>query len=338
MSAKAATSQTSLAVYQNPIMTATLRRGVDEKRRQATADDREYAERDEGAAPADAVDQPFRDLRHHQGAEADARDGNARGEAAPAHEPALHRADRRHIGEADADADADAVAEIDLPQRLGLARDDQPGADDDEAGERHAARADPVGKRTANGAEKEIDEDGDREDPGQRRPGGVEGVLQRREEGREAVGAAEGREHDAERARDDAPPPSSRPPVLSGYARSMHARLAIVIDEARNQSNMRRLVPAIRRPRQWKAGRPASGGDDCLRSRMRRQAARQLLEQAPEEILPGVALDAADLAAFVGDDEGRGEEHRAKERDGGAGSRSRSTVRSGSSRPRSLFG
>ena len=241
-----------------------LRRGVDEKRREAAADDREDAERDEGAAPADAVDQPFRDLRHHQGAEADARDGNARGEAAPAHEPALHRADRRHIGEADPDADADAVAEIDLPQRLGLARDDQPGADDDEAGERHAARADPVGKRTADGAEKEIDEDGDREDPGQRRPGGVERVLQRREEGREAVGAAEGREHDAERARDDAPPPSSRPPVLGGYARSMHARLAIVIDEARNQSNMRRLVPAIRRPRQWKAGRPASGGPDGL--------------------------------------------------------------------------
>ena len=34
---------------------------------------------------------------------------------------------------------------------------------------------------------------------------------------------------------------------------------------------------------------------------MRRQAARELLEQAPEEILPRVAFDPADLAAFVGD-------------------------------------
>src|SRR5215207_9709993 len=71
------------------------------------------------------------------------------------------------------------------------------------------------------------------------------------------------------------------------------------------------MHPAARLPQAGGAGLREN------RSRMRRQPARQLLEQAPEEILPGVAFDAADLAAFVGDDEGRGEEHRANERDGG---------------------
>jgi hypothetical protein len=95
--------------------------------------------------PVESLDEPFGDLRHDERADPDARHRKAGGEPAPAHEPALHGPDRRHIGEADPDADPKPVAEIDVPERLGAARDDEAEADDRDAGQRHAARAEPVG-------------------------------------------------------------------------------------------------------------------------------------------------------------------------------------------------
>src|SRR5205085_2237532 len=86
------------------------------------------AEDQEGAAPGEGLDQPLGNLRHDERADADAGDRDARGKPALRHEPALHGADRRHVRKADPDADAEAVAGIDLPQRLGPARDRAPAA------------------------------------------------------------------------------------------------------------------------------------------------------------------------------------------------------------------
>jgi hypothetical protein len=179
-------------------------------------------EHEEGAAPAHPLDKPLGHFRHHQRADADARHRKAGCEAAPAREPALHGADRRHISEADPDADAEPIADVDVPERLRAACEEKAEAKHDDADQRHAARPEAVGERPAPRAEDEIKEDRDRENPGQGGAGGTEGVLQRREKGRETVGAAEGRKHHAERAGDDAPAAPCRTPLVGDYARSMH--------------------------------------------------------------------------------------------------------------------
>src|SRR3546814_15206218 len=56
---------------------------------------------------SDLVDDEGGQRRRRHGADADAGDRPARGLAAAQNDPALYRADRRHIGKADADADAE---------------------------------------------------------------------------------------------------------------------------------------------------------------------------------------------------------------------------------------
>src|SRR3546814_12394900 len=76
---------------------------------------------------SDLVDDEGGQRRRRHGADADAGDRPARGLAAAQNEPALYRADRRHIGKADADADADAVEDHDGGEAVGETGGDKIG-------------------------------------------------------------------------------------------------------------------------------------------------------------------------------------------------------------------
>ena len=173
---------------------------------------RQAGQHEVGLAPAQARDQRVRERRADQRAHADAGDGKAARGAAAAHEPALHRRDAGHVGEADAHADAEAVAEIDLPQAPRLRGGDEAGGDQQQAADHHGARADAVGDQAGGKAELEVEEGRDREDQRRLAAAGAELALQRAEECREGIGDGKARHHAQEGAGHD--PPAGKDPVL----------------------------------------------------------------------------------------------------------------------------
>lgn len=106
----------------------------------------EHAEDEIGVSPAEGSDQPGGEWRHDQGSDTDAADRKAGRKAAARHEPALHRANRRHIGEADTKTDADAVGGVDLDDAASPAGKGKADADEEHAEHGKPPRAKAVGK------------------------------------------------------------------------------------------------------------------------------------------------------------------------------------------------
>ncbi len=131
-------------------------------------------EHDIGIAPAEARDQPGRERRHHQCSDPDPADGEARREAAPPDEPALHGAQRRDVGATDAGADPDAVGGVDLEDGLRLSRQHHAKTDQRHANGREPARTPAIGKRPGDDAETEIQEAREREHQRHRAARGAE--------------------------------------------------------------------------------------------------------------------------------------------------------------------
>jgi len=163
-------------------------------------------------APAEAGDQHVCQRGAHQRSHADAGDGEAARGAATAHEPALHRRDAGHIGEADAHADAQAIADIDLPQAACLRRGNEADGDQQQAADHNGTRADAVGDQAGGKTQLEVEEGRDREDQRRLAATGAELALQYAEECREGIGDGKARHHAQERAGHD--PPAGKNPVL----------------------------------------------------------------------------------------------------------------------------
>ena len=117
-----------------------------------------------GGAPAEPINESGAGEREDECASADASDRHTRREPPPAGKPALHGADGGDVGEAHTNPDTEAVGDIDLPEGLGGACEEEAGRYQQHAGEHHAPRADPVGKRPGKSAEAEVEEAGDGED------------------------------------------------------------------------------------------------------------------------------------------------------------------------------
>ena len=164
---------------------------LQQQRHPAANDGGDGAERQVSAAPSQRLDQQRRQRRHHQCANADAAHGKTGGKAAPSHEPALHRADRGHIGAADAKSDTEAVSGIDLEQIACGTRRGEPEADQQHAGQREAAGAVAVGEGATDDAEGKIEKARERKHQRDRAARGAEIALQRLQERAERIGAAE---------------------------------------------------------------------------------------------------------------------------------------------------
>src|SRR5882757_8972716 len=165
----------------------------------------ETAEREIGAAPSQALDEERGERRHHQRADAYAAHGQPGGKAAAPHEPSLHRADGRNIGAADAKSDAQSVSRVDLGQtaRKTCGGEAKPGQD--HAGDGEAAGAEAIRERAADDPETEIKKAGEREHQRHRAARGSKIPLQRFDEGRKRIGAAEADKGHGERGQYDEP-------------------------------------------------------------------------------------------------------------------------------------
>src|SRR6185295_9496821 len=89
------------------------------------------------------------------------------------------------------DADTETVRNVNLPESLGGAGEEQPEGDQQDAAKDDALRPEAIRDGAADGAEREVEEAREREDEGHVAARGIELIAERVKERRERIGGAE---------------------------------------------------------------------------------------------------------------------------------------------------